>query len=149
MVTWLLAAFHLLALGLGLGAVWARAGALRAAPDPAAVRRALRADNAWGVAALLWLGTGLARWLLGTEKPAEYYAANHVFWLKMLLFVAIVGIEIAPAIDLVRWRRAIAKGASPDTARAPRWATASRVEAVLVVLAMFAAAAMARGFGAR
>ena len=61
LVRWLLAAIHLLALGIGLGAVWVRARALRGSPDESALRRALTADGVWGLAALLWLSTGLWR----------------------------------------------------------------------------------------
>jgi putative membrane protein len=149
MLQWLLAAFHLLALGIGLGAVWVRARSLQGVSDPACLQRALRADNWWGVAALLWVGTGLARLLLGTEKPTAYYLANHLFWLKMTLFLAILALEVGPMISLIRWRIALAKGAAPDLSRSGRWAAFSRVEAALVVAMVFVATAMARGFGMR
>ena len=58
---WLLAAFHLLALGVGLGAVWARGRALRGALDTPSLRRVFYADTWWGVAAFLWIGTGVLR----------------------------------------------------------------------------------------
>jgi uncharacterized membrane protein len=54
-----LAALHLIALGLGLGAVIARGTALRESPSNAALRRAFRSDSTWGFAALLWIVTGL------------------------------------------------------------------------------------------
>ena len=44
-VRWLFAALHLLALGIGLGAVWARGRALRGTLDPAGRRRAFAADS--------------------------------------------------------------------------------------------------------
>ena len=70
MLRWLLAAIHLLALGLGLGAVWVRARALGADPaDHGTLGRALAADSAWGAAAFLWIGTGLWR-LLATLAGA-------------------------------------------------------------------------------
>ena len=51
----ILSALHVLALGLGLPAVFFRGRALRAVQtDPAAVPKVLSADSAWGVAALLW-----------------------------------------------------------------------------------------------
>src|SRR5262249_30821806 len=93
---WLLASFHLLAFGIGLGAIWVRGRALRSPHDPAAIRRALRADIWWGVAALLWLATGLPRLFLGLEKPTSYYLHNHVFWLKMSLFLLIILFEMGP-----------------------------------------------------
>src|SRR3982750_4743263 len=74
-----LAALHLVALGLGLGAVIARGTALRESPSNAALRRAFRSDSTWGIAALLWIATGLWRLLSGMEKPTGYYVKNPVF----------------------------------------------------------------------
>ena len=147
MLRWLLASFHLLALGIGLGAIWVRALALDGAPEPSRIRRALRADTWWGIAALLWLGTGLPRLLMGTEKPTAYYLDNHLFWLKMGLFLFVVLLEVAPAISLTRWRAALRKSQTPNTSLAPRWATISRLEIGLVLCILFVATAMARGYG--
>ncbi len=146
-VRWIFAAVHLLALGIGLGAVWTRARALRALPDPAAFGRAFAADGAWGLAAVLWLGTGLMRAFGGLEKGSSYYLQNSAFHLKMGLFVLITLLEIWPAVTLVRWRAARKKGVEIDTGPAARLATLSYVQAALVVAMVFAATAMARGIG--
>jgi putative membrane protein len=149
MLRWLLAATHLLALAIGLGAVWARGRALRQPLDARGFRRVFEADTWWGVAALLWLVTGLWRWLAGTEKAGSYYTSNHVFWLKMALFGVIVLLELAPMMTLVTWRRQVAAGQLPDVTRAGRLARISAVQAGLVVLMVLVATAMARGYGAR
>jgi len=47
-IRWLLAAVHLLALGVGLGAVWARGRALQAQRDVPGLRRVFYADTWWG-----------------------------------------------------------------------------------------------------
>ena len=147
---WLLAALHLLALGVGLGAVWARAAALRGPLDPAGLRRVFAADGWWGLAALLWLSTGLWRLLAGTEKPTAYYTHNPVFWTKMALFACILALELRPMLTLIRWRRLAAAGGAPPDAGAGRLlAGISYAEAGLVVLMVLAATAMARGYGLR
>jgi len=61
-VRWIVAALHLLALGIGLGAVWVRARALRR-PDPDSLRSAFAADAAWGL-----LGLGVRRTVSLHEK---------------------------------------------------------------------------------
>jgi len=76
-----LAGLHLLALGLGLGAVLFRGTALREPPTAASLTRAFRADTLWGVAAALWIGSGLWRALAGTEKSLQYYLHNPRPWL--------------------------------------------------------------------
>jgi len=51
-IRWRLASLHLPALGVGLGAVWARGRALRGTLDPPGLSRLVAADAAWGIAAL-------------------------------------------------------------------------------------------------
>ena len=145
---WLLAAAHLLGLGIGLGAVWARARALGGrTPDLGAVRRALTADAWWGAAAAIWVATGLVRLLAGTEKPTSYYLQNHAFWGKMALFVAILALELRPIVTFTRWRAIVRRGEMPPLGPAPALARISYIQAVLVVLMVLAATAMARGLG--
>src|SRR5689334_5097794 len=73
MLAALVSALHVLALGIGLGGVFARGRALRALAggDTSGVDRVLFADNFWGVAALLWLATGLTRAFGGLERGRE------------------------------------------------------------------------------
>jgi putative membrane protein len=143
----LLAGLHLLALGIGLGAVIARGLGLRSRLDSEGLKRVFFADNLWGVAAFLWIATGLWRLLGGLEKGTGYYLENHVFLAKMALFILILALELRPMITLVRWRRAVAEGRQPDTAAAPRLALISFWQGGLVVVMVFLAAAMARGLG--
>ena len=144
------AAFHLLALGLGLGAVLTRGNALREPLTPQSLQRAFSADTLWGIAAFLWVLTGLWR-LTRLEKGTEYYFANHFFLAKMSLFVLILVLEVWPMVVLIRWRIGLRKGQSladfAPPGLAKRIATISHVEALLVVLMVFFAAAMARGYG--
>jgi len=142
-----LATLHLVALGIGLGAVWARSRALRGDVQPADVRRALAADAWWGAAAALWVATGLWRLFAGTEKPTGYYLSNHVFLLKMGLFVAVLILEIGAMRTLTAWRRQLARGETPPLDRARRISTISAIEAALVVAMVGAAVTMARGLG--
>ena len=142
---WLFASIHLLALGIGLGAVLARARALQGELDSAGLRRLFAADSWWGVSAVLWIGTGLARVLGGMEKSTAYYVQNHVFWAKMALLLVVLLLEIRPMVTLIRWRVAHRQGRQPDTHRARLFARLSYVQAVIIILMVFAATAMARG----
>jgi uncharacterized membrane protein len=69
-VSAVLSALHLLTLALGLGAVFVRGRALAGPLDETGWRRLLAADTAWGVAAALWIVTGVARVFLGGKAPA-------------------------------------------------------------------------------
>ena len=145
-----LAALHLLALAVGLSGVWARARALRDSlrnpEDPRAIARAYVGDTWWGIAAVFWLVTGLWRIIGSTEKASSYYAANSAFTLKMALFVTIVVLEIWPMRTLIRWRRGIAE---PNGRDAGRIEIISYLQCVLLVVMVFAAVTMARGYGAK
>ena len=147
-----LAGLHLLALGLGLAAVIYRGSALREPIADASLKRAFKFDTMWGIAAVLWIATGLWRLLSEIEKPASYYFHNSFFDLKMSALILILLLEIWPMIALIRWRIQLKKGVAPASvatvAAARRIAMLSHIQALLVVVMVFAAAAMARGFGA-
>jgi putative membrane protein len=149
LLQWILASLHLLALGVGLGAVWARGRALGQRLDADGLGRVFAADAWWGLAAVLWIGTGLWRLFGATEKTTDYYLGSHVFWTKMLLLLGVLAMEVRPMLTLIRWRREVARGLPPDVGAAPRLARISYVQAVLIVLMVLAASAMARGLGGR
>lgn len=148
MLRWALATIHLTALGIGLGAVWARGRALAGTLDGAGLRRVFTADSWWALAAILWIGTGLLRAFAGFEKGTDYYVHNHLFWTKIGLLALVLALEFRPMIQLIRWRVDLARGATVDTSAAPALARVSAAQALLVLLMVLAAAAMARGFGA-
>jgi putative membrane protein len=146
-----LAAFHLIALGLGLGAVLRRGSTLREPLTTDALRRAFSADALWGIAAALWIVTGVWRMAAGIEKPREYYEMKYFFIAKMVMLLVILALEIMPMITLIKWRRELRAGGDPgmfaSVLKARRIATISHVQALLVVLMVFAAVTMARGYG--
>jgi len=143
---WLFASLHLLTLPLGLGAVWARSRALSSVQQTRDYRRVFLADNLWGFAAFLWISTGLVRAFAGLEKGSSYYLHDRMFIVKMSLLVVILLLEIRPMVTLFRWRTAVEKGVAVDTAVAPGLAHLSRIQTGIVVLMVFAATALARGF---
>jgi len=148
-IRWIVAALHFLALGIGLGGIWWRALALRGELNPNSVKRVLYADNLWGIAALLWIVTGLARAFAGLEKGSAYYLASNAFWVKMALLAIILLLEIWPATTWMRWRIRLARGQAVDleAGRKDLFAKTSTFQAVLIIAMIFAASAMARGLG--
>ena len=148
MIRILLATLHLLAFGIGLGAVWTRGHLLRAPSADARLPAVFRADLLWGIAALLWVSTGLWRWLGGIEKVSSYYTGNHIFLAKMGLFVMVVLLEMKPMMTLGKWRREAARGGTPDLRDAPALGTLSYLQAAILLVMVVAATAMARGYGA-
>jgi putative membrane protein len=144
-VRWLFASLHLLALGVGLGAIYARARALKGPLDDAGIARVLLADNLWGLAGILWLSTGLVRAFGGLEKGTLYYLGEPLFHAKMTLFVLVLALEVRPMITLLRWRKQRRLGQPVDTSRARLLAAISHAQAGIVVMMVFLAVALARG----
>jgi putative membrane protein len=144
---WLLAGLHLLALGVGLGAVWVRGRALSSRLDERGLHSVFLADMWWGIAAFLWIGTGVWRLFAALEKNTGYYFQNHFFLAKMGLLAVILILEVWPMITLIKWRRQVTAGRLPATRVAPALARISFAQAVLVMLMVFLASGMARGYG--
>src|SRR5215813_6524421 len=137
----ILSALHVLALGIGLGSIFIRGGT-----DPRLLGGLFAADSLWGVAAALWLVTGMGRAFGRVEKAPEFYLRNGFFWIKMVLFVSILLLEILPMVTFIRWR--IARRAGQPLPQIDRLSALVRIndlETTLVVVIPFIAAAMARG----
>ena len=145
----IVAALHFLALGIGLPSIYLRGRALQGRLNAEGLRRLFAADSVWGVAAALWIVTGLLRAFGGLEKGTAFYLASSLFWTKMILFVLVVGLEIWPMLTFIRWRREVRRGRTPDTSRAPTLYVVTHAEMALVVVIVFVASFMARGFGIR
>ena len=147
------AALHLLALAIGLQAVLRRAQWLTKPVSRDMVKEVLHSDSEWGLAALLWIGTGLWRYLGSTEKGSQYYEHNAFFLAKIAIFAVVLLLEIKPVMTLVRWRIALGRGTPPEQlpgmGSARVIARISAVQGGLIVLMVFLAAAMARGYGMR
>src|SRR5688572_12445360 len=148
-----LAVIHLLALGIGLGAIFARARAAnRLRTSAESLRATLTADTYWALAAVLWISTGLWRWLGSVEKSQAYYNTNHIFFAKLGFLALILALEVSPMLTLIGWRRRTVRGGNDpaELARKGRLiARISDVQMLLVVAMVVCAVMMARGYGSR
>ncbi|HEV8441765.1 MAG TPA: DUF2214 family protein [Methylomirabilota bacterium] len=147
MASAIVSALHVLALAIGLPGVFLRGRALKGPLDADGLRRLLSADTFWGVAAVLWIVTGALRAFGGLEKGAQFYLISPLFWTKLALFAAVLCLEIWPMLTFIRWRVQRSRGQTPDTSRAGALYLINHVEMALVVVIVFVASFMARGFG--
>src|SRR5437867_828703 len=122
------AALHYLALATGLPAIWHRARLLGGPLDRDRLRRVFLADNAWGIAAVLWLLTGAMRAFGGLEKGAGFYLGSWLFYFKLGLVALILGLETVPMVGFIRWRIALSRGREPDVSRAQLYRSLSLVQ---------------------
>jgi putative membrane protein len=146
----LFAGLHFIALPMGMGGLFMRGRYLRrlraGGKDSAVLRGLFAADTFWGIAALLWIITGLTRAFGGVEKQPAFYLRNGMFWIKMGLFLLIFLLELMPMIAFIRWRIAEKKQAPlPGYERVPAFIRINDGQLALLLLMPFVAAAMARG----
>ncbi len=62
-------------------------------------------DAIYGFSALLVLATGLLRWFVVDPKGAEFFTMNHLFHVKVTLFILIAILSIFPTIKFMKWRK--------------------------------------------
>ena len=141
----IIAALHLLTLGIGYGFAWMRGRALAKTKSVADLDTVFFADNMYGIAALLWMGTGLWRAFGGLEKGSDYYLESTAFWVKMSLFGILFAFEILPMVTLIKWRMYLKKGKEIDLRKAPLLSKLTYAEVVLLTAMVFVAVLMARG----
>ncbi len=146
-LSYLLATLHILTFGIGLYAIWSRANALKKLKDASGLNEVFKADSLWGLAALLWIATGLWRAFGGLEKGSHYYLHSKTFIAKMVLFLLVFIIEIKPMLTLIQWRIKKRKNEPIDFSSARLLARLSHIELGLVAIIVFLATAMARGLG--
>jgi putative membrane protein len=145
---WALASLHHLGIFTLAATIAAEIAFLTADIDGRSIMRLARVDIAYGLSATFIVVIGIARVIWGA-KGYEYYVANHIFWTKMVLFLIVGLLSIAPTMRYIAWRRRL----SADPAFRPAASEVSRLRAYLWAEAAFflaipiAAAAMARGYG--
>ncbi len=144
----ILAYVHLLALAIGFYSIWTRANALKELKHASGLAAVFKADNLWGLAAFLWLLTGLWRAFGGVEKGTDYYLNSTAFLIKMGLFLFIFILEIQPMITFIQWRSKVKKKEPIDFSKAQRFATTSHIQLGLLSIIVLFAVAMARGMWA-
>ena len=144
MTSALLSAIHVLTLALGLGAVVIRGRALARPLDEPGWQRLLAADNFWGIAAGLWIASGLARVFFG-GKEASFYWRNGFFWIKLALFGLVFALELPLMTTFMRVRSARRRSTALPRFSVEAYRRINTAEIVLVVAIVFAAAFMARG----
>lgn len=140
-----LAVLHLIALAIGIAAVYGRWRALKRTKSTADLPDVFAADNWYGFAVIIWLVTGLVRAFGGYEKGTAYYLDSHWFLGKMTLFTIVFLLELYPMIMLIRCRRARKQGGLIDLGKTTLLARLTVAELPLLILMVVMAAALAGG----
>jgi putative membrane protein len=144
----LLAVLHLACLPCALIALLQRARSLSFAQSAQDLKTVFFWDNLYGVTALIWIATGMIRFLGGTDKATDYYLGNHVFWLKMLLVLAVLALEASPMVSLIRARISVKRAEALDIAQLRKTLLLRHYyQAGVIIVIVITASSMARGIG--
>ena len=146
-LSYVIATLHILTFGIGFYGIWSRANVFKKLKDISGLDDVFKADSFWGIAALLWIATGLWRAFGGLEKGSDYYLHSNTFIAKMTLFVLVFIIEIKPMVTLIKWRNKKKKNEPIDFSSARQLAFLSHIELGLITIIVCLATAMARGIG--
>ena len=117
-------------------------------PSRSIVKIIMKADIMYGIAAVVIALTGALK-LFYFGKGFNYYAHNHIFWTKIMLFTFIGLLSIYPTIVFLSWRKEIKQDRLPELSL-KQFSIISRIiiaEIVLFLFIPFCATLMARGFG--
>jgi putative membrane protein len=147
-IDFLLASAHHLLVFTIVASLAAELVLVRGPLDKATIRRLGIFDGIYGGSAGLIIVIGILRLLFGL-KGWEFYVANHAFWTKMALFLAVGLLSIVPTMRFMRWRKAV-EADSNFAVPAAEISSVRRMlhlEALLLFLIPVVAAAMARGMG--
>jgi putative membrane protein len=111
-------------------------------------RRLQRTDSLFGISAGVLLVVGLLR-VVYFEKGAGYYFADAFFLTKLVAFLAAALISIYPTMLFLSWSKELKQGVVPEmpAAQIRRTRLCLMLEMTAIVVIVFCAPFMARGFG--
>ena len=111
-------------------------------------RKLQRVDSVFGVSAGVLLVVGLLR-VVYFEKGAGYYFSDAFFLTKFIAFVLAGVISIYPTVLFLSWSKALKQGVAPEmsAAQVRRARMCLMWELTAIVVILFCAPFMARGFG--
>jgi putative membrane protein len=111
-------------------------------------RRLVRTDNLYGASAAVVLVVGMLR-VAFFEKGPAYYWHDAFFLIKFAAFVVAALISIYPTVIFLSWNRGLKSGAAPEVSaeQTRRVRMCLMLELTAIVVILFCAALMARGFG--
>jgi putative membrane protein len=133
-----------------VAALAAEVALLRQPLSVAQARRLLITDLVFGLSAAVVLIAGLLR-VAYFEKGPAYYWHDLFFLCKFGAFLAAALVSVYPTSVFLSWRRMLKAGSAPQVGEAHlrRLRLCLMLELIAVLVIIFCAAFMARGFGYR
>lgn len=135
---------HLLSLFIMVGCVIAQQFMIGRKMSSGALRQIGLTDLIYGISAILVVVFGLTLWF-GVGKPPEYYNGNHLFAVKILLFIIVGLLSVYPTLFYQRKKKTVKP---EETIRVPvAVIVVVRIELILLLIIPLLAVLMAAGAG--
>jgi len=113
------------------------------------VKSLVLVDMIYWISAGIVLITGLLRWFIVDPKGAEFFTKNHLFHIKITVFVVIVFLSIYPTRKFLKWRRQVNASEifEPGEKEVKKQLIFIRIELLLLAIIPLLAVLVARGTG--
>ncbi len=144
----LLPYLHILAVMVLMGTLITEHILLKPAMTKEQIKSLAITDMIFGISAGIVLLTGLLRWFF-YGKGADYYLHNHLFHIKLTLFVIVGILSIFPTKKILKWRKQVKNDGVPDMTKeaVKKQLMIIRIELLLVSIIPLLAVMVARGYG--
>jgi putative membrane protein len=144
----IMAFLHHLAAFTVVGALVAEVMLFKPPLNVAQARKLQRVDSVFGISAGVLLVAGLLR-VVYFEKGAGYYFSDAFFLTKLVAFLLAAVISIYPTVLFLSWSKALKQGVVPEmtAVQVRRARLCLMLELTAIVVILFCAPFMARGFG--
>jgi len=144
----IMAFLHHLAAFTVVGALVAEVMLFKPPLTVAQARKLQLVDSVFGLSAGVLLVVGLLR-VVYFEKSAGYYFSDAFFLTKFAAFLLAAVISIYPTVLFLSWGKALKQGLAPElsAAQVRRARMCLMLELTAIVVILFCAPFMARGFG--
>ncbi|THD65742.1 DUF2214 family protein [Robertkochia marina] len=135
---------HLLFLFIMIGSVITQQFLLKKQMNGKEIRVISRTDLVYGISSIVVVGLGLTLWF-GVGKPADFYSKNHLFLIKVGLFILVGLLSVYPTLFYRNKRKALKENESTKVPGMVRWVV--RLELIILLFIPLLAVLMAAGTG--
>lgn len=135
---------HLLSLFIMVGSVIAQQFLLKKQMNRKEIQAISRTDLVYGISSIVVVGLGLTLWF-GVGKPADFYSKNHLFLIKVGLFILVGILSVYPTLFYRNKRKALKENECAEVPEMVRWIV--RLELIILLFIPLLAVLMASGTG--
>jgi len=141
--------FHYIGIMILMGALITEHVMLKPGISKEQIKSLALVDLIYGISAGLVLITGLLRWFMVDPKGAEFFTKNHLFHIKITVFVVIVFLSIYPTRKFLKWRRQVnaSEIIEPGEKEVKKQLIFIRIELLLLAIIPLLAVLVASGTG--